>query len=118
MALTDLSAEKEWNMGHTFKLTLRMLLVLSLVPGASVGMLVGLLASDTKSTEQRVPDAALIGALVGMVASLLAYNLYLQWPGLRGKQGGPAATECVSSRRLTTKRRRSACTNRSRRWIP
>ena len=64
-------------------------LVLSLIPGASAGMLLGLVASGPADTEQGVPDGAVIGALVGVVASLLACNLYLLWPGLRGKPEGP-----------------------------
>jgi hypothetical protein len=60
-----------------------LLLVGSLVPGASVGMLIGLLAGGS-GDEGQMPDAAVVGALVGAMASLLAFNLYLLWPGLRG----------------------------------
>jgi hypothetical protein len=64
-------------------------LLLSLVPGACLGMLLGLLVGGPAGPGQRLPDAAVIGALVGMAASLLGYNLYLQWPGLRGQADRP-----------------------------
>ena len=42
--------------------------------------------------KQQVPDEALAGALVGVVVSLLGFNLYLQWPGLWGKAEGQEAS--------------------------
>ncbi len=69
------------------------LLVLSLVPGASAGMMVGLLVGGTGNEPGRLPDAALIGALVGVAASLLAFNLYLQWPGLRERPANAGPPE-------------------------
>ncbi len=65
-------------------------LLLSLLPGACVGMMVGLLLSGGREG-QPMPDEALVGALVGVVVSLLGFNLYLQWPGLRGKGKEPDA---------------------------
>jgi hypothetical protein len=67
-----------------------LLLVVSLLPGASIGMLIGLLLAGA-GKESRLPDEAVIGTLIGVVASLLGYNLYLVWPGLRGKPEKPAS---------------------------
>jgi hypothetical protein len=86
--LEVLFAPFAWMVSVGEGITGTLLLVGSLLPGASAGMMVGLLVAGR--ADEGWPDEAVVGALVGVGLSLLAFNLYLQWPGLRGKRDAQA----------------------------
>lgn len=61
-------------------------MVLSLLPGACVGALIGMLIAGTPTSSKAWPDEAATGALLGVGLSLIGLNLYVQWPSLTGKE--------------------------------
>jgi hypothetical protein len=68
-----------------------LVMLVSLVPGASLGGLAGLWLAGVPAGATYWPEEAGIGAVIGVALSLVGLNLYVQWPTLRGKAEGPKA---------------------------
>jgi hypothetical protein len=69
-----------------------LVMLASLVPGACLGGLAGLWLANVPTDATYWPPEAGVGAVVGVAASLLGLNLYVQWPTLldKGEQKPPA----------------------------
>lgn len=61
-------------------------MVLSLVPGACLGGLAGLWIANTPADAKYWPEEAGIGAVIGVTLSLVALNVFVQWPTLTKKR--------------------------------
>lgn len=76
-------------------------MLLSLLPGACLGSMAGLWLAGVPAGSVRWPDEAAVGAIVGVALSLMALNLYVQWPTLGpGGQSSPPAEKPGASGEL------------------
>lgn len=72
-------------------------MVVSLMPGACLGVLAGLWLAGVPTDQIRWPMEAGVGAVVGAAASLVGLNLYVQWPTLRARPEEPTPAPPPSS---------------------